>query len=444
MSLVEGSLTSAMSVRGRAFWLGFPALVLAFVVAQVLAQIDLMMLGRQAPGMPAAYVMLTRLALVDLLAVMALGSVVSVWVARAVRNADAAPVIRWALTLAAGVGLVLSGLAWAVYPHLIPYLAGDDAELRQMIRSAIPWFAAAAPLRLLNGCGAFVLHATQQGRRVVRWKLWELLAKVLLNLLLIEVLGYGFAGCFMASLLMQLGSAAWLLHHLRRQVGAGPWLPSWPWARSVLAQSAWEGQRLLSMQLLGLVTLALFASPRIAQVDAQRLDGFAAGTVLALLVFSPLVALIRFLAMRFAGLGATEVRRLLGELWRLGVPIMALLAVLLSVVAPGLGLLVYGQQGTWWTTFVVMLALSLPLRLVTNTLRAALQSQGAFVGLAKVDSLLGWGVGLPLLVLGLHLQAPAIAYSYLLVPEGLALLWLAASFRRLGSGRPQKREHPDA
>lgn len=91
-----------------------------------------------------------------------------------------------------------------------------------------------------------------------------------------------------------------------------------------------------------------------------------------------------------------------------------------------------------------MLALSLPLRLVNNTLRVALQSQGAFVDLAKVDSLLEWGVGLPLLVLGLHLQAPGIAYSYLLVPEGLALLWLAASFCRLGSGSPQKCERPEA
>lgn len=414
-----------LTVRDRAFWAGFAALVLAFAVAQMLAQIDLGMLAHQAPGMPAAYVMLVRLALIDLLASMALGSVVSVRVARALREGRAGPEIRGALTLAVLLGLMLSLVGWLAYPPLAASLSADDAALRALLLSAIPWFAATAPLRLLNGCAAFILHASQQGPLVVRWKLWELLAKVVLNLLFIECLGFGFAGCFMASLLMHLGSCAWVLRRLQPLMGRGRWLPAADWARAVLRQSAWEGLRLLSMQLLGLMTLVLFAAPQIAPVDTQRLDAFAAASFLALSVFAPLVALIRFLAMRFAGLAPHEVSRLLKQLLRLGVPGMALLGGLLILLGPWLGQWVYAQQGRWWGSFVLMLGVSLPVRLATNALRAALQSLGEFVAIAKVDALLGWAVGLPLLVLGLRLDIPVVAYGYVLVPEALALLWLA-------------------
>ncbi|KAF0866582.1 multi antimicrobial extrusion protein MatE [Pseudomonas sp. LD120] len=437
MSRVEQRYTPPLTVRGRAFWVGFPALVLAFAVAQMLAQIDLAMLAHQAPGMPAAYVMLARLALLDLLASMALGSVVSVRVARALREGQPGPVMRGALTLAAILGLLLSAVALLAYPPLAAGLSADDAALRALLLSAIPWFAATAPLRLLNGCAAFILHASQQGPLVVRWKLWELLAKVGLNLLFIECLGFGFVGCFMASLLMHLGSCAWVLRRLQPQMGRGRWLPAVDWARAVLRQSAWEGLRLLSLQLLGLMTLVLFAAPQIAPVDTQRLDAFAAASLLALLVFAPLVALIRFLAMRFAGLAPHEVLRLLKQLLRLGVAGTALLGGLLIVLGPWLGQWVYAQQGRWWSSFVLMLGVSLPLRLAGNAMRAALQSLGEFVAIAKVDALLGWAVGLPLLVLGLRLDLPLVAYGYVLLPEAAAVLWLARRIQRIRATNPQ-------
>lgn len=437
MSRVEQQDRTALTVHGRAFWAGFAALVLAFAVAQMLAQIDLGMLAHQAPGMPAAYVMLARLALLDLLVSMALGSVVSVRVARALREGRAGPVIRGALTLAAILGGLLSLVGLLAYPPLAASLSADDAALRALLLSAIPWFAATAPLRLLNGCAAFILHASQQGSLVVRWKLWELLAKVVLNLLFIECLGFGFAGCFKASLLMHLGSCAWVLRRLQPLMGRGRWLPAADWARAVLRQSAWEGLRLLSMQLLGLMTLVLFAAPQIAPVDTQRLDAFAAASFLALLVFAPLVALIRFLAMRFAGLAPHEVSRLLKQLLRLGIPGMALLGGLLILLGPWLGQWVYAQQGRWWSSFLLMLGVSLPVRLATNALRAALQSLGEFVAIAKVDALLGWAVGLPLLVLGLRLDIPVVAYGYVLVPEVLALLWLARRIQCIRATSPQ-------
>lgn len=437
MSRVEPQATPRLTVHGRTFWGGFAALVLAFAVAQMQAQIDLSMLAHQAPGMPAAYLMLVRLALIDLLASMALGAVVSVRVARALREGRAGPELRGALTLAVGLGLLLSVIGWLAYPPLAAGLSAGDEPLRALLLSAIPWFAATAPLRLLNGCAAFILHAAQQGPQVVRWKLWELLAKVALNLLFIECLGYGFAGCFMASLLMHLGSCAWVLWRLRPLMGRGRWLPTAHWTGAVLRQSAWEGLRLLSMQLLGLMILVLFAAPQLAPVDTARLDAFAAASFLALLVFAPLVALMRFLAMRFAGLTPCEVLRLLRQLLRLGVPGMALLGGLLMLLSPWLGQWAYAQQGRWWSSFVLLLALSLPLRLAGNAMRAALQSLGEFVAIAKVDALLGWGLGLPLLVLGLRLDMPQVAFGYVLLPEAAAVLWLARRIQRIRATSPQ-------
>lgn len=423
------NMTAPLSIRTGAFWQGFAALLLAFGVAQLSLQVDVVMLGQRAPGSVGAYVMLTRLVMIDLVVTMAYGAVASVTIAQAVRDGDASLTIRWAMGLAGLIGALLLGAGWITYPLLVPWVAGGDETLVTMLELAIPWFVAGAPFRMINSCAAFAFHATQRGAWVVRWKLCEVVLKLIMNVVFLDFLDAGFAGCLMASLLVHAVSTCWVLWQLRRQSGGLPVLPPLSWSRKQAVKSTWEAQRILALQLLGLLTLSLFASPTISTVTTARLDAFAAGLALAMLVFSPLAAFLRFLAIRFSGRTTADIDVLTRELLRFGVPVAALAGLLLSWGQNWLGQAVYAQQGLWWHVFVWSLAFSLPVRVAGTVLRAGLQSRGGFNEVAKADTLLGWGLGLPITAVGLALDLPILAYAFLWLPEVALVAWLAFRYR---------------
>ncbi|WP_156919967.1 MATE family efflux transporter [Comamonas composti] len=422
-------MTLPLSIRTGAFWQGFAALLLAFGVAQLLLQVDVVMLGQRAPGSPGAYVMLTRLVLIDLVVTMAYGAVASVTIAHAAREGDASLAIRRAMGLAGLIGVLLLGAGWIAYPLLAPWVAGGDATLVRMLELAIPWFVVGAPFRMLNACAAFALHATQRGAWVVRWKLCEVALKVVMNVVFLDLWEAGFAGCFMASLLVHAVSTCWVLWHLRRQTGGLPAFPPLGWSRKQVVESAWEAKRILALQLLGLLTISLFASPMISTVTTARLDAFAAGLALAMFVFSPLAAFLRFLAIRFSGRSAADLFVLMRELLFYGVPAAVIAGLLLSWGQHWLGRAVYAQEGAWWSVFVWSLAFSLPVRVAGTVLRAGLQSRGGFNEVAKTDILLGWGLGLPVIAVGLGLDLPILAYAFLWLPEVAVVAWLALRYR---------------
>lgn len=422
-------MTMARPAIGRDFWRGFPALLLAFVVAQAAQQVDVALLARFVGGEGVTvYVLVLRLALVDLVATMALGSVMSVTIGRAVRDGQAGAAIRWALTLSLLAGGLLGIGGILLYPAIAPWVAGGDAGAAAALAAVVPWYCAATPFRLVNGSATFMVHAVGAGGVALRWKLAELAGRALLVLLFLGPLDAGLEGCFIAGLLVNLLSALWGGGWLLRHAPAPFTLPSWTWAADLLRKAAWETQRLLSTHLLALAGITLFASPAIGAADSSRLGAFAAGTVMAAFVFAPFVALLRFLAMRLAGRPAAEARCLVAALLRLGLAAGAAVGLALAVAADPLGAHVYGQSGPWWHWFVIALGLSLPVRAAANIVRAALQASGGFAGVAILDGGLGWGVGLPLIVAGLWFDAPVIAYASLWLPEALAALWL---WRRL-------------
>lgn len=412
------------------FWRGFCALVLSFVVAQLAAQVDLAMLARVGQGLPGLYVLTTRMALFEFVVAMALGTTLSVAVAQAARQEQAPRVTRQALVLTAIVGGLLGLLAVLTYPWLLSWMLEDDPELAEVGRSALFWFILAVPFRLLNGVTAFILHARGEGALVVRWKLLELGARIILLLILLEGFQTGLWGCFLAGLVLNLCSAVWALWWLTRRDAGAAWLPALAWVVEVLRSTSWEGQRVLAMQLFGFTAVALFAAWG-SDTDRARLDAFSAGMTLMLLAFAPLNALLRFLSMRFARLCAHELHACIPILVGKCLPFAIGAAVLLALGAQWLGKL-YGQQSEWWIVYLWLLAASLPLRVIGNLLRAARQSQGDFSLIARIDSLGLWLIGLPTLILGLYLGRPWLAYLYLLLPE---LLLVSLLLRRYVAGR---------
>lgn len=403
------------------FWRGLFALVLSFVVAQLAAQVDLVMLARAGQGLPGLYVLVTRMALLEFVVAMALGATLSVAVAQAVRQEQAPRVTRQALVLTAIAGGLLGLLAVLAYPWLLSWMLEGDPELAEVGRSVLFWFILAVPFRLINGVTAFILHARGEGALVVRWKLLELGARIILLLILLEGFQTGLWGCFLVGLVLNLCSTVWAAWWLTRHDGSVPWMPSIAWVAEVFRSTSWEGLRVLAVQLFGLTAVALFAVW--GDSDRVRLDSFSAGMTLMLLVFAPLNAWLRFLSMRFARLSAQELGTCVSVLVGRCLPLGISVAILLVMGAGWLGSL-YNQQGEWWTTYLWLLAASLPLRLIGNLLRAARQSQGDFSLIARIDSLGLWLMGLPTLILGLHMAIPWMAYLYLLLPEILLVVLL--------------------
>ena len=86
---------------GKDFWRGYWPLLLAIGAAQLTQQVDVLMNGRAGGAASGAYVLLMRLAIADLILMMATGVVASTTVARARRDGDASVAVAELLGTAA-------------------------------------------------------------------------------------------------------------------------------------------------------------------------------------------------------------------------------------------------------------------------------------------------------------------------------------------------------
>jgi Na+-driven multidrug efflux pump len=109
----------------RDFWRGYWSLLLAIGASQLSQQADMAMVGRLGGAASGAYAILTRLAVVDLVLMTAMGAVASTTIAKARRDGEAAQVVGCALGLAA-------------YPALAEALAGGR-EVARLIGEAVFW-----------------------------------------------------------------------------------------------------------------------------------------------------------------------------------------------------------------------------------------------------------------------------------------------------------------
>ncbi|ATQ67690.1 MULTISPECIES: MATE family efflux transporter [Methylosinus] len=403
------------------FWRGYWPLLMALASAQLAQQADIVMMSRLGGPAAGAYVMMMRLALVEVVLMTAMGAVASTVVAQAQRNGGAAPVIGRILGLALLTGLLCGALGWLLYPTAARWLAGEG-DVASLVGEGVFWHALAAPFRFVVNIGAFVLHALGRGPSVVRWKLTEAAAKIAANLLLMDVLGWGFSGCFLSGLIVGALSSIWC----RRMLPPGDArlsLPGCSWTLRFLRPIYWEAQRLISVQLAILACFSLFAAPWLANYSVSRMNSFAAGQTLMLMLFTPFVALTRFLAFRHAALRDGRLSASMWRVWAQGAPVVVAAALALLESDELLGRL-YGQSGHWWSTLIQALAISLPLRFAANIARALFHSQGSFAMVAAADGAAFWLIATPLVAIGLYVDSPAVAYSSLILPEAACAAWM--------------------
>ena len=122
----------------KGFWRGYWPLLLALGAAQLTQQADILMVGRLGGGASGAYVMLTRLAVVDIVLMIAIGAVASTTVAQARRDGETTGVIGQVLGLAVLVGLCCSAFGVLFYSRAAIWLTGDG-EVATLIGAGVFW-----------------------------------------------------------------------------------------------------------------------------------------------------------------------------------------------------------------------------------------------------------------------------------------------------------------
>ena len=404
----------------RSFWRGFPPMLASFCLRALLVQLDLTMIAGLGAGALAGYALVSRVAMLDAALTVAVGSVSLLVVSRA----QTAGVKRKLLTeiwlCAALLGFAAAVIGALAYPLLIDWLARQDPA-GEFARSAIFIYISATPIRMVESAAIFVLHSLGRSSLILAWQICETIVKAALNLSLIS--SFGFIGCFIASVIVEVLSLLWALILIRRIVVAQGESPSAGFRASFLRGCLVESTRGLAPQLAVFASFALFALFESESGGLQRLDAYAAIQGLIVLVLAPLLAATRFFAMRFSGRSPGEVKRLLSTLLLRGGPLVLILAGLLALGRNSLGAALYGSLGPWWSSFAGALALSLPLRYAGALLRGALLSRGRIGAVATADGAAPWLVALPLIALGLSLDQPTIACLSLLAPEAVCLLW---------------------
>ena len=417
---------------------GYVPILLSFAAPQLILQTDLVMVSALGAEATAAYVVPLRVALLDAVLMMALGPVASVMVVAAKREGKTGQAVYGALAVAAVLGIAMALAGFVFYPKIAYWVTGDTGVAR-LAAQALVWYALAAPFRFLAAVAVMSLHALGGGAVVLRWKMVEVGLNALLDTLLIFSLGIGFAGAYMATFGVLVGGCLWSLILLTSRLGVSPCLPGWDWLRGFLRQCGWEAKRVFSTQLFALTVMVLFATSWISPLNLDRLAAYSAGGALGLLLFMPTLALFRFLAFRLSGFEQAVMRETLFRLARAGLPWLLLLALILLAGGKALGERLYGLSGAWWGAIVMLIAFALPIRFLTALLRGALHAGGGFSSVALVDIATLWGIGLPLVLSGLYLGNPYLAFSYVLLPElcALPLLW-----RRLGPRQPAEKHPP--
>lgn len=421
------------------FWQAYLAIALSFVVSRVLNQTDLIFIAPLGSAATAAFAVPGRLMFIDAIVAFALGPVISIAVSRTEEGCARNRIVRGALglTFMTSCLLVVAGLI--VYPRLADALV-DGAEVRTLAQAGIFWMTWSIPLRMLVFVSTMCLFASRKGRQVTPIYGVTLIANGALDWLLVNRLGLGFEGAYLATFAVSSMELVWLLGLLARLHGRVPFGRfGMAWGRDIGKQLATEWLRLASWQAENVAVIALLAS------NPLWLPAFGAFGVIAefqALALMPFVALMRTAAMQLAQPGCEQS---VGGAWReLGAVRRQVLlasvvgALVIVSAAPFLGEPIYRFDEArlrWWSGFAIVFGLSLPVYAVGNLLRACFQTSQRFGDVARVEVGLTWLGFVPMLWLGLLAQNPWIFFSAYFCRELGVIVWLRCLRDRTEPGR---------
>jgi hypothetical protein len=415
-------------MTGAPLWRGYCFLFASTSAAAFIMQIDLAMVARLGGRAPGAYAILMRVTLLDVAVTIASAAVAAIALGHARMNGEEAGAIEKTCALSLALGVATGIFGFFAYTIFLDALMGDAAAA-PFVGAPIVWLVAGAPFRVLANTQGFLLHALGRGSSVFKWKLAEIPAKAGANVLFMDVLGFGFAGCFLAGYVVAAVSSIWFWSRLEPHGARSMRLPGTAFTRAYLHGTFWEALRVLSPQAAMLFSLTLFSLPWESGANGQRLDSFAAGQTFMLFIVGPLVTLTRFLAIHLPTRSLQDWPPTLAPMIRVGASIALTAAVILLFGRDWIGATLYRQNGPWWSYFVAALALSLPIRFTGGVLRGLAFARRSFARLTFVDVLAQWLIAPLFIVIGLSLNRPEVAYQSLIWPEVAVVLLIGRSLR---------------
>lgn len=415
-------------------WTVFWPILLTFIGGRLVLQTDLIMVSRLGQSATAAFGIPLRIMLLDTILAFALAPVVAVLVAERREPGERAWVVRQALSLAAVLGVALVGAGLLVYPYAVRLVTADE-EVVRLAQGAVFWLTLAIPLRLVDFVGGMSLHGLGRGRRVIPVKLAEIGINAALNWLLVYKLEFGFPGCYLGTLIASAVSVCWVLSILRSEIGPGPMLavPDAAWARSTMSKAAVEFGRLVSEKTVAFLTLWIFAS---GQGGVARLSAFSVAMEFQMLIFMPMIALMRATAISLSAEGAkTDLGGLYRSIRGVAVPgaaACAAVGALIGVFGGRIGWHLYRLDPAamdWWIPMTAAFAVWLPMRFLDALQRGAWQSKKLFKEITVRETAVGWIFLLPCLFVAVRAQSPWLAWGTLLAGESLVALLLLVAAR---------------
>lgn len=410
-----------MTIEPRLFWKTFFPIFLSFFTFRLMTQTDIIMVSYLGSLATAAFAIPARIMLIDAIFAFAIGPVISVLVASASSD-ERHGIIQRSLALSNMAGMVLVLLGFLTYPFLIR-LVSPDPQVKALAWEAILWLTLAIPFRLGHFVGSLILNATQRGHQTIPVSLFALLLNGVLNWLLIFHFGFGFSGCFISTFIASAIQYALILRLLRKEISFKRLL-SWPeshWLRSLFSYVGAEWGRLVSWQVVGLVSLMLFAN---RAYEIHRLTAYSVAMEVHFLIMMPFVAAMRSSAIIFSSRpeigNAKQLFEAVRRILFCGIIVLIPFIFIIYLKRYSLGAAIYhlsGESLSWWIPFITITAIFLPFYFLDAIQKGAWQAKKKFKTLFLAEAFSDWFVYLPIIYIGLRMNHPWVTWSGLVLSK---------------------------
>jgi len=410
-----------LNISVKQFFNSYVPILFAFISSKLITQTDLLMIAPLGEVSTAAFAIPSRVMMIDIIIAFAVAPVVSVLIASASNLRKKIITINKFLSFSVYISVVLLLLGLSLYP-LIIQASIENVLVVELATVAVLWLTVAIPFRLIQFVCTMVIYATGKGKQLIPIIIFSVLLNFALNWLLIYYFEIGFAGAFISTLITSFIELVLSIYVIREFIHVNRIFspPRLSWVKSIINHIGAEWGRLISWQLASFCVLSIISA------KSQWLDRQAAYAVVMevqALLFIPFIAAMRCTAIIMAPHKDIDVTVLYHSLKQVLWTGLLLLIPLISLIvyystSIGTSLFHLGSKSIqWWTPFIIVTCLFLPIYLLKSLQMGIWQSQQKFSHVFLADSLTQWFILIPIFYWGLSTNNPWITWSSLPIAE---------------------------
>lgn len=403
-------------------------MLLAFLVAKIIVQTDLIMIAPLGEVALAAFAIPTRVMLIDMIAAFAISPVISVIVSGAKEGEERNSVIQNSLSFSIYLSIVLMIIGLLVYPFIVIHIIKNPA-VKHLALNAVFWMTIAIPARFTQFLCTMILFGSRRGSSLLPIYGVSLVLNATLDWLFIYYLHRGFSGSYLSTFITSQVTLIWSLYILRKD---GPLsmiirLPKLKWIKSFIGSMGAELGRVVSWQVLPFVVLTILASKILW---TSTLSAYSVAMEFYLLLAVPFIVIMRSVAIFLASyktLHSNELYSGFKKIVMFGLFITMLFSIFLILSRNYIGNNIYhlsNEAFVWWVPFTWIVAVLLPIAFLNAIQRGIWQSRKQFKFIFFWELVLTWPITLTALYYGLQQNNPWIMWSGMLFIETITCFWL--------------------